>query len=231
MTSDSLEPFDGASDETPAHHEYKTTLEYTGTSNIALYGSVGIGLLVFAAIFAFGAGSAFVAIVLLGLGAALGLFVVPRVIASNRWEAAQLTIDRYPLQLGDEVPIRFHQRSHGQKVPPDQEGPTQFRLTCIERATYTVGTDTRTESRTVVDLVWGVPGSLVAGTYIADGVLRVPIDRGAPSFKCSHNKVEWELTVDTPEPLPSFTRKFDVVVAPTIAERFASPPPPEIQDA
>lgn len=225
MSSGPLQPFAGQGDDASP-----TTIEHQGTSRIALFGGLGLGVLVFAAVVAFAASATAFALILAVGAAGAALFVVPRVIATSRWEAAQITIERYPFQLGDEVNVRFQQRAQGAKVPADQDGPATFTLVCTERATYTVGTNTRTETHTVAEYSWEAPGQLVSGTYIADTILRVPLERGAPTFECDHNEVAWELKVHTPDPLPSFERAFKVVVLPVIASGRSLPPSQLVQD-
>ena len=269
MSSGPLQPFAGQGDDASL-----TIIEHQGTSRIALFGGLGLGVLVFAAVVAFATSATAFALILAVGAAGAALFVVPRVIATSRWEAAQITIERYPFQLGDEVNVRFQQRAQGAKVPAEDDGPATFTLVCTERATYTVGADryaghvepidpiaghtrtethtvaeysweapgqrvsgtyiantnTRTETHTVAEYSWEAPGQRVSGTYIADTILRVPLERGAPTFECDHNEVAWELKVHTPDPLPSFERAFKVVVLPVIASGRSLPPSQLVQD-
>ncbi len=224
MSAGPLQPFEGPAGASP------TTFEYAGTSRVALFGGVVIGVVTFGAVLAFIAGITPLALVLLVGAAAASAFVVPRVLASSRWDNAKLKIERYPLQLGDSVGIRVEQRARGAKAPPDQQVAITFELKCTEKVTYTVGTDTRHKTHTAAELTWTAPGELVAGTYIADTVLQVPVDRGAPTFERDHNQVQWELTMKTADPLPTFGRSFDVVVIAVIAEGFQQRIPDSVQD-
>lgn len=212
MSTGPLQPF-----EDPGDPSSPTTFVYESTSRIALLGSLGLGICVFIGFIALINGAGVFALIFFGLAAGAALYVVPRVLANSRWQPAQLTVQRYPLMLGDEIPVRFEQRANGSRVPADQVGSTTFTLTCTEWVRYTVGTDTKTETHTVVEFQWTAPGDLTAGTFVCDTVLRIPLDSGAPSFTCNHNRAGWKLSIETPEPLPSFERTFDINVAAVIA--------------
>lgn len=94
-------------------------------------------------------------------------------------------------------------------------------LVCEEEATYSQGTDIRTETRVVheqsilreeaIRIEDGAP-------FEARGSLQVP-ERAMHSFQSGHNAVRWKLVVrGNPERRPPLVREFRVVVYPNVTD-------------
>jgi hypothetical protein len=90
-------------------------------------------------------------------------------------------------------------------------------LVCEEEATYSQGTDIRTETRVVheQELLREEAIRIEDGTpFEARGRLRVPV-RAMHSFQSGHNAVRWKLVVrGNPERRPPLLRDFPVIVYP-----------------
>jgi hypothetical protein len=99
-------------------------------------------------------------------------------------------------------------------------------LVCLERATYQQGTNTRSESREVVEQeIFSGDGLAVA----PDKPLEVEREFTVPSFamhsfRAPCNEIAWMLVVDAvPRRWPAFRRTFPLVVQPVQAAREATP--------
>lgn len=192
------------------------------------FGSIAVSIIALLTIFAIARGSWVFTLIFLSVGTLVAAFFAPRFAVFMRWHPAELHIDSYPMPLGAPVKATYVHRS--KKGPPqDASTSLQVRLTCEERATYTVGTETRTDKETVSEQVWSVNGAIRAGVFMADGELTVPLDQGVPTFKTDNNEVRWKLSVTPEEPLPSHDVTFILNVFAQIGEPGVGPT--AIQDA
>ncbi len=182
----------------------------------AIYSGVGVVVVVgsiVAVVLGLLAGSMTVVLIALLLGVVVGGFAIPRALVEWRWDSPEIHIASHPLALGEPTTVQYvRRRAHG--TIAGGTGPVQFRLRCNESATYTVGTDTRTDTSTVYDETWTAEGSFAGQSFLAELEIAIPMHAGAPTFDSGNNEVSWELEVN-PEraPIPRFSASFTLDVA------------------
>ncbi len=165
----------------------------TGSSVAGCGGAILVGALL-ALVFAAGSGSA-VLVVIVGLFVLIALALVTwTILEIRRWEPTELHFSNWPLELGSTTTVRVIRRA--KQAVPDASYKLEAELECEESATYTVGTDTRTDTREVHEDEVIVEGHLKDRTFSATFELDIPLDRGAPSMDLGNNKVEWKLDID-----------------------------------
>ena len=64
---------------------------------------------------------------------------------------------------------------------------TEFR--CVESATYTFGTNTRTDTESIFEKRQTIDGGFTSRTYTASLPIHIPVDRGAPTIDLGHNEI------------------------------------------
>jgi hypothetical protein len=119
-----------------------------------------------------------------------------------------LTLGRGRVRIGDSVPLQWRIRGGASRI-----GTLNIVLTGREEATYTQGTDTRTDTnefhRTVI-LEASDPGRIEGGMT----TMNVPA-ASMHSFKADHNKIVWTLTVSgNIRWWPDVDESFDITVSP-----------------
>ncbi len=165
----------------------------TSSSVAGCGGALLVGSLL-AFVFAASSGST-VFMVILGLFLLLALAVVTwTILEIRRWEPMELHFSNWPLELGSSTTVQVIRRA--KQAVPDASYKLEAELECEESATYTVGTDTRTDTREVHEDEIVVEGHLRDRTFSATFELDIPLERGAPSMDLGNNKVEWKLDID-----------------------------------
>lgn len=123
---------------------------------------------------------------------ALGLAVLmASALETRRWNPLELHFPIWPLPLGSTSSVEIVRTA--KRPPPDAQVQVEAQVSCEERATYTVGTDTRTDTETVYDETSTTSGQLQGGVFRTVLELHIPADHGAPSFDLGNNEVRWEL--------------------------------------
>lgn len=165
-----------------------------------------------------------VIILMLLLGCAVGL-AAWSIREMRRWHPIEVVFTHWPPALGSSQPVRIH-RVAKTRVPDAQVAVTG-ELICTEKVTYSVGTDTRTDTARPAELSIAGSGALVAGRLDADFELVIPVDRGAPTMDLPNNEISWELKLDITNPHGADKRMtIAVPVAAVLARRHQ-----DIQDA
>ncbi len=199
---------------TPAAH----VMVDSTTSSIAGCGG-GVMVVAFAAlILAISSGSmVFIVIVGLLLLVALGVLTWT-ILEMRRWEPLELHFSTWPLELGSSTTVNAVRRA--KQAVPDAVYTLDADLTCKESATYTVGTDTRTDIETVHQAQITTEGQLRDRTFLATFQLEIPHNRGAPTMDLGNNEIEWKLDIDVDELSRSMAKRaFTVVVVPVLDQR------------
>lgn len=135
-----------------------------------------------------------VLLLLLGGGMISLIALVNRSLAVSRILPGQILLPRYPLKMGEEIPVTFR-RQLRRNLRVQRSGSLHASLVCVERVRYRVGTDTRTETHTVWEQA--LPQSTVeAGSHQVEVHWQVKIPRqGPPSFEAPDNQIRWGLGV------------------------------------
>ena len=198
----------------PAARSEHILVDDTGASLGGCGGSIAI-LSCVGLVLAISAGSLFW-IVVLGIIAVVSLAVLAlAMLELQRWEPLELHFAEWPLQIGSSTPVRAIRRA--KQSVPDAQFTLEAELECKESATYTVGTDTRTDTDVVHEHEVEVTGHLQDRVFEAHFTIDIPHNRGAPSMDLGNNKVEWKLDIDIDE-LSRMMAKvaFTLEVAPTL---------------
>lgn len=141
------------------------------------------------------------------------------VLEMRRWENLELHFAEWPLTIGSTTRVRVTRRS--KRPVPDAEYELTAELTCTESATYTQGTDQRTDTDEVVDEDLTVTGRLRQNVFDAVFDLHIPHDRGAPGMDLGSNKIEWKLDIDVDELSRVMAKMaFTLEVVPTLDPRL-----------
>lgn len=205
------------------HNRSQVTLTDSKAGLTPLFSSIWALAVVFGVI-ALIAGSFVLSFILLALTLATGFWLVPRALAFLRWHPAEIIISADSFALGATETILYRRRPR--KISDIAATQVQLTLECVETARYRVGTNTRTETLTVVQQVFTGTGHSTQSGFEAPIQIRVPSEAGGPTLKLSNNKVEWRMKFQTdPESkLPTHNVTFPLVVGPVLAK-------PDIQDA
>ena len=140
-------------------------------------------------------GPIFLALIV-GVVAAVGVVITVAGFAETRnWEPFELNFPEWPLVLGSTSMVEVIRRS--KKKVDDREIAVVFRLECEEAATYTVGTDTRTDTETVFSNSANVTGRMQSNVFRALVPLEIPTDAGCPTLDLRNNKITWKLSHGT----------------------------------
>ena len=142
----------------------------------------------------------------------------------RKWHPGELVIPSKGFALGGTYTVTYRRRPRKVADIPDTE--IELTLECQEKATYSVGTETRTETETVVKRTLTSTGSSTPNGFEASFPIEIPSDAGGPTLQLLHNRINWEFRVraDQSGPLPTRTDTFPFVVMSTLATT-------EIQDA
>lgn len=147
--------------------------------------------------------------------AIVGMLNKEALLAHMRWHPPQLEISASPYDLGASPSVTYRRKP---KRPTDVSDCTiECRLYCQERVTYTSGSDTTTDSKTVFE-----DTRLATGEGTADGVIAVvdlhlPVHAGGPSIELPSNQVRWFVEVRVRGPrLPADSHSFAISVAPRL---------------
>ncbi|MGD8848470.1 MAG: hypothetical protein PVF18_02030 [Anaerolineales bacterium] len=147
---------------------------------------------------------------------AIGLLLVVgglwRSFAALRVAPPQISMSKTQLRPGESFTVAYHQRFRLPTLLQDCRVELVFR----ESATYTQGTDTRTDTHEKIEAFFEGPvGQFDAGAEVRkDGTLQIPID-AMHSFEALHNKLNWfvRVHVDIQE-WPDMVELFDLTVIP-----------------
>ena len=166
-----------------------------------------------------------VAGLLLALGVVIGLISGRRALG---WHRSELVVGHQQVMLGSELHLVVRRRPRRQRDLP--RAAVEARLRCRERATFSAGTDTRTEVTDLVEVSATATGEGTPRGFEAELVLRIPVDAGAPSIHLPRNQVVWTISVDTPDPaLPGPSDEFDLRVLPAIDPCLRPEPEPPVE--
>lgn len=169
---------------------------------------IGLGLLL--------ANATLVAIIMIVGGVAVSAAIIPSLVQAARWQTPEFVLDRFPVELGAEFSATYRVRPKKPRALPP--APVSLTLECVERATYTVGSSTRTAEQTVYSTVAQTTGAPVGDSFEATTRMAIPLEAGAPSLNLRHNKIVWSLkaTIDGKSYFGS-PRSIAVPVLPVIA--------------
>jgi hypothetical protein len=162
--------------------------------------------------------SLLIPIVLLAVAAAL---LSPSLIRALRWHPAELVLPDQPVVLGGEVSAIYRRRPRRQRDLPT--GAIETRLLCQERATYRVGTDTRTVTTDVVSETTTSTGAGAPRGFEAPVRVEVPTSSGAPTMSLPNNKIVWTISIRVSAgdgALPTDTATFPLEVSPVLDPRY-----------
>lgn len=124
----------------------------------------------------------------------------------------EVSVSRTELRPGESFNVTYVQRFRLATTLQDCRVELVFR----ESATYTQGTDTRTDTHEQVVMFFeGPAGHFDPGAEVRrDGTLQIPAD-AMHSFEATHNKLQWfvRVHVDVQE-WPDMTELFDLTVLP-----------------
>ena len=186
----------------------------------------GRGCILFFAIFWIGFSSLWTFLAWRGGGGYMWLFGVPfiaiglllfagslwRTFSALRVAPPEVSISRTKLRPGERFNVAYVQRFRLPTTLQDCRVELVFR----ESATYTQGTDIRTDTHENVESSFDGPaGSFEAGAEVRrDGDFQIPTD-AMHSFNARHNKLEWfvRVHVDIQE-WPDMIELFDLTVLP-----------------
>lgn len=133
-----------------------------------------------------------------------------RTFSSLRVAPPEIAVSKTELHPGESFTVVYHQRFRLPTTLQDCRVELLFR----ESATYTQGTDTRTDTNEQVEAFFeGPAGHFEAGAEVRrDGTLQIPPD-AMHSFKAQHNKLEWfvRVHVDVQE-WPDMVELYDLTV-------------------
>lgn len=199
---------------TPAAH----VMVDSTTTSIAGCGGGLLAAAVAALVLAISTGSAvFIIIVGVVISMALGA-VTWTMVEMSRWEPLELHFASWPLELGSSTTVTVVRRA--KRAVPDATYTLDADLTCKESATYTVGTDTRTDTDTVHRAQVSSVGHLQDNTFVGTVQLDIPHNRGAPTMDLGNNEVEWKLDIDVDELSRAMAKRaFTLDVAPVLDQR------------
>lgn len=146
----------------------------------------------------------------------IGLLLVAaslwRTFSAVRVAPPEVSISNTKLRPGERFHVTYVQRFRLPTTLQDCRVELVFR----ESATYTQGTDTRTDTHELVESYFDGPaGSFEAGSEVRrDGEFQIPAD-AMHSFAAQHNKLEWfvRVHVDIQE-WPDMIELFDLTVVP-----------------
>ena len=145
-------------------------------------------------------------------GGLLAMIAKDSLLASLRWNRPTMQLSSTPYPLGS-VPIVVYRRTP-KRVLDIASCTVECLLVCEERATYTRGTDTTTDTRRVYESQSSGVGEGTAEGLVAEIELNVSAHMGAPSLKLPSNEVVWFVEVGISGPqLPRDTHRFIIDVA------------------
>jgi hypothetical protein len=153
-----------------------------------------------------------VGLLVIGLLVLIGIDALSAVLG---WHPPHLEVTSIPYQLGSTPTVVYHRKSKRRIDVSSCE--IECRLICQERATYSNGTDTSTDTRKVFEEDCGGQGEGTAEGLVARLDLTISAHAGAPSFDLGNNEVRWfvEIRADGPR-LPRDTHKFQIDVGPSL---------------
>lgn len=111
-----------------------------------------------------------------------------------RFEAGELEVTPWPIQMGDTVHLRFRRRVNGKAAVRWIEGS----LECLESAGYTEGTSRTTATHLVLNRKFEavadpMPGP--DGALEAEWNVEIPPE-GPPSFFAANNRIDWKVVAN-----------------------------------
>ncbi len=183
----------------------------TGTTNIppgghrevddtaSTFSFIGIAAAIILAFLMFLARSNGIVLAILGLLLIAALAIAAWSIREmRRWNPIEVVFGEWPLTLGSSQQLHVHRTA---KTPvPDGTIALTGELTCTERVTYQVGTETRTDTATPAVLPVSGMGPLTQGRFDGTVELTIPLDRGAPTLELNNNQITWKLKLELTNP-------------------------------
>lgn len=187
------------------------------------------GALLFGAFVSAVAGAVIFTTILFLITLVVSGFVIPRALEARAWHAAELHLPQSPLSLGSVTAAEFVRRSK-KSTKLDHLAEVYTELRCVESATYTVGTDSRTDTQSVFEKRQTVDGGFTAGTFTATLPIQIPVERGAPTMEVGNNEITWEFEIKgSGRTLPKRGITFTLTVQPVLAVPESLPS--DVQDA
>lgn len=174
----------------------------------------GVGLL---ALILFGRalGAGVIFVLLLLAAGAIALFFRDSVAAALGWHPPVIELERTPQHLGSTARVAYRRKA---RRPVDvSDCSVECRLYCEEKVTYTRGTDTVTDKKTIFEERTSSAGEGTADGFAADLSIHLTANAGGPTIALAHNEVHWflEITVRGPR-LPRDKHSFELFVAPVL---------------
>ncbi len=195
--------------------DFPTVHVLTDNDSKYLFGCAGVGLpiIVFLLILAVSGGSTVFTVILSLVGIVFAAVLISSARELQKWGPTEVHFSQWPLQLGSTTPARVVRVA--KRAVPNSSFDAEVELECEEWVRYTVGTDTRTDERTVYEHESNVAGELVNNRFEAVINIHIPANVGAPTIDLPNNKVKWtlEIDVDKLSPAISGSADFDLVVA------------------
>lgn len=193
---------------------FPTAHVLTDNDSKYLFGCAGIGLPIIVLLFilAVSGGSTVFTVIMTLVGLVFVAVFVASAMELQKWGPTEVHFAQWPLQLGSTTPARVVRVA--KRAVPNASIETEFDIECEEWVRYTVGTDTRTDERTVYERESTVTGELVNNRFEAIVDIHIPANVGAPTIDLANNKVKWTLEIEIGEVSTiSKTADFDLIVA------------------
>jgi|GEM_PF-2841493 len=138
-------------------------------------------------------------------------------IARFRFLPPEVFLSTYPLSLGEKCSLTFRRHLKGNRKTK-QPGELTFKIACLERVTYTKGSDTEVE----VEVIWESPPEFYSVPTDVDmicfkTVFMVP-NHLPPCFEAKNNQIRWVISVEQKIPgiVEQVYSNFSFVVDPVL---------------
>ena len=193
---------------------FPTVHVLTDNDSKYLFGCAGIGLPIILLLFilAVRGGSTVFTVIITLVGLVFVVVFVASAMELQKWGPTEVHFAQWPLPLGSTTRARVVRVA--KRAVPNASIETEVEIECEEWVRYTVGTDTRTDERTVYERESNVIGELVNNRFEAIIDIHIPANAGAPTIDLANNKVTWSLEIEIGElSTISKTADFDLLVA------------------
>lgn len=117
------------------------------------------------------------------------------IFAQFRLSGAKILLSTYPLRLGEECNLTFRRRIKGNSKTK-KAGQLIFKIACLERVTYTKGSDTEVEVHVIWESqpkIYSVPVGV--NTYSLKTDFTIPNNLPS-SFEGESNQIRWVISVE-----------------------------------
>jgi hypothetical protein len=135
--------------------------------------------------------------------------------AAIRWHRPELVLPAGPVALGARPEVVYRRRPRAVRDLPTAE--VHLTLVCEEVVTYRRGTDSVTETESVVEHRFGATGEGTPRGFEARVEVPIPHEAGGPTMDLGNNEIRWFLTAVMRGPgLPDDECRFPLTVDPVL---------------